>query len=494
MRGMTRWTSVDRSPLLLSLLAAVFVVGCVEDGLEPMGVDDSTPDAQFTTVLDLNDLAAAAATAPVRIEVELFPDGPPWVARELELEVESEVSSEEKIESSIAAADEAAGTVTLVFGDLVIEAATDARFRTENSSNVSKEEFFDRVFAALDAGVQPGVELRRAPPENPQAPDDPSFVATDLRLDDEADEPEVKINIDGRHLSVDDAESGVLTILGVEILLDADAGGEFEKREDGAAGAVEIEGLVASVADNSVTLLDGRIVRLVEGTKFKTSGKDGHLNSLAEVAAALDVDLLVEMEAEAILESEGVYIAIEIEFEVEDSADDVPGATEFEGRVAEVAVVAGTLTLEGGLALTITDRTVFDDDGDLLSLEEIADALAAEQQVEVEGHYVVDVDAATGLTVLEIEAEIDDDDDDDVDFEGTIASVDLADGTFTLEGGLVLTVTAETTFDADGDLLSLQEMADAIAAETEVEAEGEATLNGETGEREVRDVKVETKS
>ena len=55
----------------------MFVVGCVEDGLEPMGIDDDTPDAQFTVALDLNDLAVAAATAPVRIEVEVFPDGPP---------------------------------------------------------------------------------------------------------------------------------------------------------------------------------------------------------------------------------------------------------------------------------------------------------------------------------------------------------------------------------------------------------------------------------
>ncbi len=162
MRGLTRWSSVDRSLLLLlSLLTAVFVVGCVEDGLEPMGIDDDTPDAQFTVALDLNDLAVAAATAPVRIEVEVFPDGPPWVARELEQGVDSETSSKEKIESFIAAADEAAGTVTLVFGDLVIEAAADARFRTENSSDVPKEDFFARVVAALDAGAQPGALLQR---------------------------------------------------------------------------------------------------------------------------------------------------------------------------------------------------------------------------------------------------------------------------------------------------------------------------------------------
>lgn len=83
------------------------------------------------------------------------------------------------------------------------------------------------------------------------------------------------------------------------------------------------------------------------------------------------------MEAEAVLESEGVYVAIEVEFETEDS--------EFGGRVASVDVEGGSFTLMNGRTYLVTEATVFDEEGDLGSLEAMAGAMEGGDVVTVEG-------------------------------------------------------------------------------------------------------------
>jgi hypothetical protein len=62
-----------------------------------------------------------------------------------------------------------------------------------------------------------------------------------------------------------------------------------------------------------------------------------------------------------------------------------------------------------------------------------------------------------------------------VEFRDTVASVDVAGATFTLGHGAVVTVTAQTRFDQDGNLHTLQGVADSLAAHVRVEAEGLAT-------------------
>ena len=107
--------------------------------------------------------------------------------------------------------------------------------------------------------------------------------------------------------------------------------------------------------------------------------------------------------------------------------------------------------------LTVTAETTFDADGDLLSLQEMADAIAAEMVVEAEGEARLNEETgALEVREVEVETDCDDDADDGEKFDGTVASVDVTGGTFTLEGGVVFTVTAATIFDADGDLISLQ--------------------------------------
>jgi hypothetical protein len=63
-----------------------------------------------------------------------------------------------------------------------------------------------------------------------------------------------------------------------------------------------------------------------------------------------------------------------------------------------------------------------------------------------------------------------------VEREGAVASVDTAAGTLTLAGGQKITVNGQTQWNRRGDLLSLQQVADAVAAGKPTRAEARGTL------------------
>ena len=66
-----------------------------------------------------------------------------------------------------------------------------------------------------------------------------------------------------------------------------------------------------------------------------------------------------------------------------DESDD-DGTSEAEGRVASVSTSAGTFRLAGGRTVELTQSTTIATDGDLLSLQAVADAVAAGRVVEAE--------------------------------------------------------------------------------------------------------------
>lgn len=399
--------SLRATALTAPLFGLALMLGACSDDEGPLAPGQAGPaDVRFTESATPEEIRDAAADGPVRIEVELLPGGPPWMARELELEGD-ERGDEEKLESRIVAADPASGTVDVAFGNLTIDLSQAGRFRTEESGDVSRDVFFQRVTQALEAGRAPGVELRRPPRSEPQDPSDPAFLPTDVRLDDGADEDELEIDVDERHLEVTGDRTGVLTVLGVEI----EIGGSTEvgRRTEEAEGATEIEGLVEAVdpAAETVTLRDGRIIRLVEGTEFDAD--EDELRTLGEVAEAVSDGLLVEVEAEVVREEGDTFVAIEIEFEVEDDADDAAGAMEFEGLVTAVNTGQGTFVLDGTTELSIVSDTRIDDEGDLRSLAEVETALDQGRVVRAEGHAATEGSAPSGVAVLDVKFETDDD-------------------------------------------------------------------------------------
>lgn len=399
------------TPLLLVTLTLAATLAACSDG-DPLG-PGSGSEAVFSRTAEFSAVVDEAASAPVRLEVEILEGGPPWTAREVELEREEDLTDDEKIESHIVAADEGAGTLTLAVGDLVIDLSEATRFRSEGSESdgdLTRSEFYSRVGTLLADGETPGVELRRPAPESPQAPDETSFLPTDVRLDDEAEESEIEMNVDGRHLSLSGSDEGTVTLLGLEIQVTSST--EVEAKEEAADGEFEIESLVTDVdvEAGEVTLHGGDVLRIVDGTRFDgdddgDDGEDEELTSLAAVQAALDEDRLVEVEAEVVQEEPGVFVAIEVEFEVEDGDDDVPGSVEFEGDVTAVDVEAGTFVVGGILDLSMVGYSSIDDDSDHATLQAVSDALGAGTTVRADGHAISDESAATGSAVLEVEFE-----------------------------------------------------------------------------------------
>jgi hypothetical protein len=165
---------------------------------------------------------------------------------------------------------------------------------------------------------------------------------------------------------------------------------------------------------------------------------------------------------------------------------ELEGVREFEGLVQSVDLTAQTVTLTDGTIIRIVTGTEFDaregdEDGHLTGLPAVQDALTAGKTVKAEGRGLVDSTNPLTLDAIRIEFEVRGEEPPPpvmmVEFEGAVASVDIAGSTFTLGSGAVVTVTSETRIDAEGGgLLTLQAVSDALAAQHMVRAEGHATV------------------
>jgi hypothetical protein len=305
------------------VLSAAVWAGC-DRGTTATGPSPTTGPTQFSERITLPELRERLLQGPVRLEIEVLPGG--LVAREVEIEDPEDLFDDEKVESRIAAIDDAVGAVTLALGGLVVTYTDATRFRDEGR-DLTRAEFVARVRAALDAGMRPPVEAKRRPAPEPQAPDDPAFVALELRLDDEADEPRIEINADGDNLVVNDAPppDAWVAVLGLRIEIRAGVT-ELEAKRAEVGGRVEFEGRVAAVnpGAGTLTLADGTVIRIVAGTEIEDADDEDELGSLDAVAQALAAGLPVEAEGKGVLESATprTIVAIEIEFELEDDVED----------------------------------------------------------------------------------------------------------------------------------------------------------------------------
>lgn len=84
---------------------------------------------------------------------------------------------------------------------------------------------------------------------------------------------------------------------------------------------------------------------------------------------------------------------------------------EFEGTVLSVS--GQTLTLAGGLRVTVNEQTVFDPRGDLRSLAALASSVAANQAPRAEGRGERQADGSILARTIKVEIDNDNDEDDD---------------------------------------------------------------------------------
>ncbi len=330
----------SRVKFFMAVILSFLLAACDDSESTGPAVGSQPQFSRDITFKEFQDILKAEGT--IRVEIELLP-GQPLVAGEVEIETPDEVDDEEELESRILSlpGSDCAGTgrilLTLEPAEVQFSSATEFEDDAADEDDISCTEFVSRVQAALAAGEQPPLEAERPPPVDAgtivaQDPDDPVFGATEIELEDDGDEDELEINIDMDNL--EDCASGapagclgVLRVLNVPIFI-VDGVTELEAELDDLTDEFDFEGIVLlAVPDpgdatrGSVTLVDGRVIRVVVGTEIEDSGDDDRLSSVEEVAAAVAAGETVEVEGEGVVESTDptiTIVAIEIRFEIED--------------------------------------------------------------------------------------------------------------------------------------------------------------------------------
>lgn len=264
----------DRFILLLTALAAGTVSACSADSASPL--DPAAGGAAAAVAVD----SALGTAGTDRIEIKLYPGE--LVAREVHIENDD---AEEKIVSAVNGLDPAAGALALELGGLTVTYGAGTRFRTGSESNASRAAWEAMVAAQIAAGGHPQVEARRNPPGTPQAPDDPTFVAADLRLTSGADEPKIEIYVDQDNLLSAGDDSAVLRVLGLSITVNTRSrlGPDDSPSPGQPAGSIEFQMAVSAVdaAAATLTLSSGTLIRVTPATVISPLGDLFTLESMA---------------------------------------------------------------------------------------------------------------------------------------------------------------------------------------------------------------------
>jgi hypothetical protein len=202
------------------------LAGCASDSsesrnpLNPLQSSEGITLEEFVGILD---------SGPTRLEVELLNGH--LVAGEIEAERAEGLFDEEAIESRVTdllvVGDQ--GTLLLELAGLRIGFTPETRFELEDSDAVlTFNDFIARVEQALGLGLRPDLEVERFPPAAPQAPDDPTFIAREIKIDFEgkADEPQIEIIVDADNLELNPAPppDAWIRVLGLRIEIRATEG------------------------------------------------------------------------------------------------------------------------------------------------------------------------------------------------------------------------------------------------------------------------------
>lgn len=173
----------------------------------------------------------------------------------------------------------------------------------------------------------------------------------------------------------------------------------------------EFEGRIQSVniSEQYISLANGRTIYLTDNTEID----DNDYPSLEAVQQAINSNIFIWSEGEGYVNNSRFY-AEEIEFEREDDEDETEGEVDFKELVSSVNLQNKTFTLGQNVVVQITENTVIEDDGDYLTLQEVADALETGTIVEADGSALEETENSDiNLTAVTVEFEREDQESDD---------------------------------------------------------------------------------
>lgn len=208
---------------------------------------------------------------------------------------------------------------------------------------------------------------------------------------------------------------------------------------------VEIEGYVSAVASATRFELNGIPVAITATTSF-------------EGGTASDIALNIPLEVEGFINSEGVIVAAEIEFE----DDDRP--IEIEARVQAVDLENSVITLLG-IRVQVTSKTRFEDFSSTPAFPFRAGDIRVGDYLEIIG---VPAEGA-GADVIATKIERDDDDDNEVSLQGFIEALAQPDLTIL---GVTVQTTAGTQFELGDDEVSQAEFFGSVQVGELVDVQG----------------------
>ncbi|MSR07015.1 MAG: hypothetical protein EXR93_08125 [Gemmatimonadetes bacterium] len=437
------------------------------------------PDSTGFSSISLSQAAAetAAPGAGLRIEVRIKPKSSPLVASELALDPASVAGDAEQVQANIQAVDRngSGGTISTDIGTLKVAFDGNTAFtRDEGAVALTADAFAAFVAVELAAGRHPHFRARRAPLAAPQAPNDASFLATQVTVGGTSDALKIDLNVGKDHLALNQAPppDAFLRLLGLQIEIRiSDGTTRIGHRQDQPGQSVEFAGPVqwVDLQHNAFVVVGGLAVQIIDKTVIE--GDD--LKTLADVADAMKAGFVVESRGAGAVTSTTprVINASKVRFEKHRLV------TEFRELVKSVDVAGRKFTLSSGAVLCLDANSVIDTSGDQKTLAEVAAALAAGKAVGAAGAASPAPDGsgcrALALKVKFTQAPTPPPPPPPVtEFHDVVKSADAAGKKVTLNSNLVLCFDDHSVIDSEGDAKTLADVAAAIAAGKRVYAAG----------------------
>jgi hypothetical protein len=164
---------------------------------------------------------------------------------------------------------------------------------------------------------------------------------------------------------------------------------------------------------------------------------------------------------------------------------DVFDEDEFEGRITQLDLENSIFTLTNGQRIRVDSQTEVDD-GDYKTLSQVAAALDNNRRVVAEGEYFHPDENVNLWIATEVEFE-----EESNEFEDLVESLNLAERSLTLINGDELFLTNDSDIDYDDGLNTLQDVSDAAQNGLPVLAEGDFSIDPQSGRRLVEDISFE---